>query len=282
MPSRRCGALYSSIPPTRHPANCWLRRCTATCSSKHPSPSSADCSSDSPTGSCGGWSVVELLLITQDFDQALAEAYGLLEIPEVEERAGDDLRRTIVQTHRLRGENEQAYIMLEQWFTLRPDNAELLRLMILIRQEQDREDQALELIAKWLRGFPMRYGYVGDELVWRNVPAQDRDAVLRIMLDQVTDDPDNDTLQLRLVNYLKAIERYDEAIEIARSSATIRGYGDLYRLELVNIYDAAGRLDDALRTVNELMLDAADPHAPTMFTPLDLQREQIRLLVKGR
>ena len=225
--------------------------------------------------------VVELLLIVQDYDEALSETHRLLALPDVEERAGDELRRIIVQTHRLRGENDQALVALEKWFAQSPNNADLLRLMILIEQEEDRQDQALVLIKKWLRDFPMRYGYVGDEVVWRNIPQQNRDAVLRIMLDQITDDPDNDTLQLRLVNFLKTIERYDEAIEMARSSSTIQGYGDLYRLELVNIYDAAGRLDDALRTINELMLDTADPHAPTMFAPLDLQQEQIRLLVKA-
>ncbi len=235
-----------------------------------------------PNRSSWRLSLIDLLLIVQRFDEAIDEAKDLLAEPGLDARVADILREQILETYRVQKEYTAAIDLLEEWRDAQPKEPDILRQLAEIEHDAGHDEKAFELAKLWQSRLPNGLRTEHDERIWKNLTPDQHTEMIQVILGQLENDPDNNELQVKLIELLRAIGRYDEAIALAVNNAPTGFQSTQFEIQVYLTYDAAGRTNDAISLLNRLMLEEGVPGMPSSVSDPLLRGALVQQLVKAR
>ncbi|HRX85533.1 MAG TPA: tetratricopeptide repeat protein [Phycisphaerae bacterium] len=224
---------------------------------------------------------IELLRTLQRFDEALTAVHAWLAEDDLDADRADTLRETEIGIDLQREDYPAAIAAMEAQRARHPHDPQHLRRLIVTLQHSGRQDEALELIRHWPQDIPEGFAVSGLPAIWRRMPENQYDEVAQLMLAAVAKNPGSDALQVSLIDLLSAIGDYAGALEVAAANAQVSPYADAYTERRADVLNAAGRIDDAIDLVREILLAQPDDNDRLRYVPYEMRQMLVRLLVKA-
>jgi tetratricopeptide (TPR) repeat protein len=224
-------------------------------------------------------SEVELLLIVQRFDESVEFLKNTLADKSLSPQEKSYFRQELVKTYMITHADDSAIAELQAWRSEEPGNPALFYWLLTTLQKAQRHDAALELLRGWPDEMPEVFMLGRTETIWEKLRPSDLPEIEQLVLQSILKDPGNDELQVRLVEILRVQKRFDEALELARSNAAAAHAEAIYGFEIYRTLEAAGRIDDAIKQLSEML--GNDGATGANVERIDFQMELAQLLVRA-
>ncbi len=202
--------------------------------------------------------------------------------PKLDKTASNAFRSTLIQAYVLKKEYQPAIDLLLEWRNEEPKNAGLYRGLIEIYLQAGLYDQAMEMIENWYSSIPEGLITGSGELLWEQLPSKYHNRIETVLLKAIEKNPGSATLQVRLIELLRVMNRFDEALDLAKNNISEANDKDLFDEEVFLTLSAADRIDEALTLTGLQILDAGRDRQKTLFTKSMLQAREAELLIKAR
>ncbi len=171
----------------------------------------------------------------------------------------------------MKKEYQPAIDLLLEWRNEEPKNAGLYRGLIEIYLQAGLYDQAMEMIENWYSSIPEGLITGSGELLWEQLPSKYHNRIETVLLKAIEKNPGSATLQVRLIELLRVMNRFDEALDLAKNNISEANDKDLFDEEVFLTLSAADRIDEALTLTGLQILDAGRDRQKTLFTKSMLQ-----------
>lgn len=194
--------------------------------------------------------LLSLLLIDQDYDEAIALASAL------SESAGEGAQRNnyrliLIQANLISGHVGEGIKLLESWQAESPNNRGILTWLIQALFDSGRDDEAMSKIRQRSADDPSGMAWA-DSSVWVRIPPKYQAEVEQLILEGILKDSDFPLAQYWLVDFLITVGRYDEAIALASNNRSKRAGSDSFDGILVRALSRAGRYKEAIELINSI------------------------------
>lgn len=223
---------------------------------------------------------LDLLLILQRYDEAIEFAMACAAATN-EPRVTNQYHAVAFQTHVLIRSYDGAVALLEQMRKEREDEDALTYTLVQVLLMGGKHDQAMEHLRKWFQRAPGDLAQRGHLPIWRRLQPAHVEEVKQMLVESVVLDPENDERQFALIEFLKEVGQYDEALELARNNAASGYRSEDYQLLVFDTLDRAGRLKEAIELIEQLLLESGGPDNRTPFSQLGLRIGLIQVLLKA-
>ncbi|MHC4609787.1 MAG: tetratricopeptide repeat protein, partial [Planctomycetota bacterium] len=198
--------------------------------------------------------LIDLLVIDQDFDGALAVIGELLARPDLSEADRTAYRKDWLETLQAARRYDEQIESVRRWCAESPEDLALREMLVRSYLAADRPADALRVVESWHEEAP------GNEALQRLyaellVQTDQAERGRQLVLDWLQEDPDNDRLQQLLAVLLSDSGRYDDALELATNCQIGARDADSYDRLMRRVYEASGRHDEAVKLLSELVAD---------------------------
>ncbi len=224
---------------------------------------------------------LELLLTTQQYDEAIEYAQLLVADPGVSRAFVAQVRFEVITAYRTLNRNTEALKEMEKWRHKESDNPVILRYVIRACQDFGKHERAMELIRRWNTDIPGGYGRGELTDIWQNLLPEQRSQVLELLVDAIAVNPQDDQLHTCLIAFLRETKQYDDALALASNSAVDGVFKELFLHELYLTFQASGRIDDAIGVIEDMMAVNADEAANNPEMNRFLQRLLVDVLINA-
>ncbi len=225
--------------------------------------------------------LLEMVLAIQDFAEAERLLNAWLADDQLAEEQRTALRDMLLNTHLLQEDYDAALELLDQMRAASPGDPFELRRTIAICQRAGQHERALALLRQWPDAIPRSFAAIDMAPVWENLIPEQHDDVLHLLLAELAENPDDDHMQVALIELLRAAGRFDEALELANGNRAASRNPALYEEQILSIYSAAGRMDDAVNLTAELLLESGRENLARPYVPIRLRDLLVRLMLRA-
>ncbi len=226
--------------------------------------------------------VIDSLLDLQQYDEAAKCLLVWLADPEASEQARGLFRSSLMQTYILARDYAAAIDLLEQWLTDDPQNGTLSLGLVEVLLKDKQYERAMGLIRGLADSGSPALLTGSTEHLWRQIPEKYRPELLRILLTVCEQYPGDMNGQVRLIELLRAMGEFDEALELARNNLAAGQRTDLFNEQMYLTYVAADRLEKAIDLTSQLLLEAGPLSQETAFIRGSLQGRLAELLIRSK